>query len=98
MVAVLYVMIKYFGLSKGSLKWDTETCYLQHRLKIVICYRDKRHLPLRDRCYCLYELVLFFRLTGSKHFQYLRTQPSEYAGWCRAERERQGGKLLFGRE
>jgi hypothetical protein len=66
------------------------------RLKIAICYRNKIQLPLRDRCYCPYQLVIFFRLTGSKHSQYLRIQPSEYvgfpyAGWWRKREGREGG-------
>jgi hypothetical protein len=35
-----------------------ETC----RLKIAIYYGNRRHFPLRDRYYCPYELVIFFRL------------------------------------
>jgi hypothetical protein len=52
-----------------------------------------KDLLLTDRCCCPYESVIVFRLTGSKHSQYLRKQPSKYvgfpyAGWWR-EKERQ---------
>jgi hypothetical protein len=68
-------MVSPKGLSRDMLH---ATC----RLRLAICYRNKT-LSLRDRCYCPYELVIFFRLTGSKCFP--------YAGWWRErKRDREG--------
>jgi hypothetical protein len=64
-------------LSNGTQRHIYET----YRLKIATCYRNKRHLPLRERCYCPYKLVIFFRLAGSKSSQYLRIQPSKCVGF-----------------
>jgi hypothetical protein len=34
----------------------TAMLYATYKLHIEICYRNKRHLPLTDRCYCPYKV------------------------------------------
>jgi hypothetical protein len=37
-----------------------------YSLKIAICYRNKRHFPLRDRCYCPYMLVILMKRPNNR--------------------------------
>jgi hypothetical protein len=68
----------------------SNVCYRNIQAQRTIWYRNKRYLPLTDRC--SYELVIFFKSIGSKkHSQHLRIQPSEYVASPRlsgGERER----------
>jgi hypothetical protein len=62
-------MVAAFPVTTWSIQWvlkqSTKTCYMQiYRLKIAICYRNKRHL-LKDRHYCPHELVLW----ALRHFR-----------------------------
>jgi hypothetical protein len=84
MVAAFSVTTQSF--QKGFKMEHKDMLHATYRLKIAICYRNKRHLPFRDKCYCAYQLVIFFRLAGSKCSQYLRIQSGEcvvfpYTGW-----------------
>jgi hypothetical protein len=89
------IPVTTWSLQSVSQMEHTDMLHATYRLKIAICYRSKRCLlPLRDRCYCPYELVILFRLAGSKHYLYLRIHPSEYVGFPYAGwwRERGNGK------
>jgi hypothetical protein len=91
-------MVSPKSLSNGTQRHVP--CNIQ--AQIAICCRSKRHSPLKDRYYYPYELVIFFRLTGSKRSQYLRIQPSDYVGspiLTGGEREGKGrGNLPLRRE
>jgi hypothetical protein len=55
-----------------------------------------KDIPPRKSGYCPSELVIFFRLMGSKSSQYLRIESSEHVGfphagwWRKRERESEG--------
>jgi hypothetical protein len=51
------------AVSKGSLKWNTKTCYMQHTGSKQQSVIGIRHLPMRDRC--LYELVILMKRTSN---------------------------------
>jgi hypothetical protein len=54
-IHVAFVMVAPFlvttwSLQRASQMEHKDMLHATDRLKIAICYRNKRHLPLRDRC------------------------------------------------
>jgi hypothetical protein len=51
-------LVTTWSLQRVSQMEHKDVLYATYRLKIAISYRSKRHLSLRDKCFCPYEFLI----------------------------------------